>query len=183
MKEIWKDIKGYEELYQVSNFGRIKRISYLHGKSKKYIKKEKIKKAVITIQGYLQVGLSNNGLKHIKVHRLVAETFIPNPNNLPQINHKDGNKQNNNVDNLEWCTCSENIIHAFKNNLKKGKRDEENILSKKVIQYNLNGEKIKEWDSTMQIQRELGINNVSISQCCLNKIKKSHNFIWKYKNE
>ena len=115
MTEVWKDIKGYEGLYQISNLGRVKSLAHLHGKSKKLIRKEKIMQCVIGIKGYLYCGLSKNGLtKRYRVHRLVAEAFIANPNELPQVNHIDGDKLNNSINNLEWVTKGENNRHAIK---------------------------------------------------------------------
>lgn len=109
--EIWKDIKGYEGLYQVSNLGRIKSFS----KRKELIRKPtKNKKR----NGYLEISLfKNNKEKRFKVHRLVAEAFIPNPENKEEVNHIDGNKSNNNKNNLEWVTDKENKEHAWKNGL------------------------------------------------------------------
>jgi len=105
MEEIWKDIKDYEGLYQVSNFGRVKSIY-------------RIRIQHINEFGYYRIVLSKNSkLKTFSTHRLIAEVFLENPNNLPEINHKDGNKQNNCVSNLEWCTSSYNQIHAFKTGL------------------------------------------------------------------
>lgn len=107
-QEIWKPIQGYEDLYEVSNLGRVRRTELLtfwkhNGK-----------------QPYYMVGLSKNSKsKKCLVHRLVAEAFIPNPSNLPQVNHKDGNVHNNSVDNLEWCTNAENTKHAYENYLRK----------------------------------------------------------------
>ena len=98
MKEIWKDIKGYEGLYQISNFGNIKSL-----------RTNKLVKAFKNTKGYCQVSLWNNNVKKMfVVHRLVAQEFIPNPNNLLQVNHKDEDKKNNNVDNLEWCSVKYN---------------------------------------------------------------------------
>ena len=105
MKEIWKDIKGYEGIYQVSNFGRIKS-SY----TKRILKGGKNK------AGYLLVGLYKQGvLSRKSIHRLVAEAFIPNPDNKPEVNHIDENKTNNMVSNLEWMTAKENINHGTRN--------------------------------------------------------------------
>lgn len=117
--EVWKDVVGYEGLYQVSNKGRVKRLINFDSKlsySKKELteRKEKILKEECS-NGYLRVTLTKNKkYKHFKVHRLVAEAFIPNPNNLPQINHKDINRKNNNVSNLEWCTAKYNMNYGKK---------------------------------------------------------------------
>lgn len=118
--EIWKPIKGYEGIYEVSNLGRIKSLErkvyadFKFGKTRTY--KERILKPGI-VNGYQQVKLRDNSNKIVYVHRLVAETFINNPNNYKTINHIDGNKQNNCVDNLEWCTQKENVRHAWETGL------------------------------------------------------------------
>ena len=125
MKEIWKDIKDYEGLYQISNYGRIKSLSrkvfrYNHIAKRKIeiVYKEKIRKTRIDKDGYYIINLhKNNIMKTYKVHRLVGENFIENKENKPYINHKDGNKLNNNILNLEWCTAKENVIHAWKTGL------------------------------------------------------------------
>jgi hypothetical protein len=115
MYEIWKDIEGYEGLYQVSTFGNIKSLP----KRKGFLfTKERILKPKLTIKGYLEVTLRKNNYSNYKrINRLVAEAFIPNPENKPEVNHKDGNKQNNNDWNLEWNTNQENKSHAVKNKL------------------------------------------------------------------
>ena len=119
MKKEWKEIKGYEGKYIISNYGEVISLPRLkqNNSKKQYVEPKELSKNINSTNGYVYVFLCNNGkYRNIRVHRLVAEAFIPNPNNLPQINHKDGNKQNNKVDNLEWCTCQENIRHAIKNN-------------------------------------------------------------------
>jgi len=171
LKEIWKDIAGYEGLYQVSNLGRIKSLNNT----------DKILNSNIKQSGYIGCALSKNGIvKHYRVHRLVAEAFIPNTKNKPQVNHINGDKTDNNVNNLEWCTARENINHSFRAGLSKGRRDAQNVLSKKIRQYSLDGVFIKEWESAMQIQRELGFNNSAISACCLNKHKQAYGYIWRH---
>ena len=113
--EVWKDINGYETIYMVSNHGRVKTLG--HNNNKYHLKKEKIR-IPSARNGYLGVILCKEGItKMFSSHRLVAEYFIPNPNNLPFVNHKDGNKLNNHYTNLEWCTCSENMKHAYDNGL------------------------------------------------------------------
>ena len=114
-QEIWKDIKGWEGAYQVSNLGRVKSLPRWHDAIHPYISKEKILKPRTSgaQREYLAVILHNNGVrKQIKVHRLVAEAFIPNPNGYLEINHKDENKGNNRVDNLEWCTRYYNVNYG-----------------------------------------------------------------------
>ena len=106
-QEIWKDINGYDGFYRISNLGRVKSARY-----NRYLK------LFFNKKGYARINLNKKGkLKTYRVHRLVAQAFIPNPNNKPQVNHKDGNKRNNCVDNLEWVTNEENYEHAIKNNL------------------------------------------------------------------
>ena len=116
MQEIWKDIKGYEGLYQVSNLGRVKRLSTtLIRKDGRYVHfKEHFVVCNIAKMGYYMLDLHRYGSKRKRVylHRVIAEAFIPNPDNLPCINHKDENKLNNNVDNLEWCTYAYNLTYG-----------------------------------------------------------------------
>lgn len=120
MEDFWKDIEGFEGLYQISNLGRVKSLSRMkkskHGTM--YMIKEKFLIHRKDKYGYFKLILSNNGKQFNKFsHRLVAESFIPNINNKPCVNHIDGNKQNNSVENLEWCTNKENTQHALKTGL------------------------------------------------------------------
>lgn len=121
MNEEWKDIIGYENMYQISNTGQVRSVDRIVFAGKHYVPtriKGCIIKTRISKNGYVMVTLSNKSkTKHLYVHRLVAEAFIPNPDNKREVNHKDTNKLNNNVNNLEWTTSSENKIHAHKNGL------------------------------------------------------------------
>ena len=165
IKEYWKPVVGYEGLYMVSNWGRVKSMNYNHSG------KERILKLIPNRYGYLYVNLYKNNIKKkYLVHRLVAEAFIDNPDNLPQVNHRDENKLNNNVDNLEWCTNEYNINYGTRNER----------CSKPVLQYTLDGEFVREWPSTMECERN-GFNRGNIWMCCQGKLKKYKGYIWKFK--
>ena len=165
--EIWCSIKGFEGLYEVSDKGRVKSIGY---------GKERILKPGRNKDGYLLVSLYKNIEKICYVHRLVAQTFIPNPNNLPQVNHKDENKTNNSVQNLEWCDRKYNVNYGTRNQMVSMK------LSKPILQFTKSGEFVKEWKSATDVQRNLGYSNQHISSCCKGKLKSAYNFIWKFKD-
>jgi hypothetical protein len=123
MQEIWKDIKDYEGLYQISNLGKIK--SLARKTNNQFCKEDIILKLWLSPTGYLVINLHKNGkMKYFTVHRLVLKNFVSNPLNKLEINHKDGNKQNNNLNNLEWATSSENHKHAFKLNLMDNKGEQ-----------------------------------------------------------
>ena len=135
--------------------------------------------------GYSRVFLRKNGKYHTKkVHRLVAQAFIDNPNNKPQINHLDGNKKNNSVVNLEWCTQGENEEHKYRvlkiKHPQKGKFGILNKSSKKVIQYTLENKFVKIWDCILDVKRNLKIDNSSIVKVCKLKYKSAGGFIWRY---
>jgi len=169
--EIWKEIPWYEWLYQVSNLGNVKSLKFW---------KEKLLSSFIN-KKYLTVNLNR---KQKAIHRLVAITFIPNPENKPQVNHIDWNKLNNCVDNLEWCTQSENIQYYWNiykiNHPNKWKFWKHNRHSKKVNQFDLKWNFIKTWDSIMDIKRELWLNQANISHCCLWKYQTAYWFKWNF---
>lgn len=175
MEEIWKDIKGYEGLYQVSNLGNVKRL-----KSKYVLEERLVRKEMQPIYKYYSVLLSKHGNgKHYFIHRLVAQEFLPNENNYPCVNHKDGNKTNNNVENLEWCTYKYNYEEAKRIGLLKEPKDYGRTRS--VVQYDLNDNYIKTWDSFADIKRELGFHIQNIWKCCKNRRTQAHGYVWKYK--
>lgn len=172
-EEIWKDIPQYEGLYMASNLGRIKSLPKNHH-STLILKNKKTK------DGYYETSLSKNGkAKFIRTHRLIAFTFIPNIENKPQINHIDGNKLNNNVNNLEWCTVQENKEHAIRTGLQNfnGKN---NPKAKSVLQYDLKGNFIKRYDTLREAMKETNVLESKISLVCNKHRKNAGGFIWKF---
>lgn len=126
MTEIWKDVVGYEGLYQVSNLGRVKSLPKNAGFRKQAEKQSAI---FMDRQGYCKVNLyKNNAHRQCYVHILVATAFLPNNENKPQVNHIDGDKSNNCVENLEWCTAKENVIHSYTIGLKSGKKGKDHPM-------------------------------------------------------
>ena len=171
--ETWKSIAGFEGLYEVSNQGRVKSLKY---------GKERILKPRKNACGYLHVGLHKDGHeKTVKIHRLVAEAFIPNPNNLETVNHKDEVKTNNVADNLEWMSQKDNnnygsrTIRAAKANINHPS------FSKKVQMFDKKtGELLATFPSTMEAERVTGIDHSHIPTCCKGKYKSAGGYIWRY---
>lgn len=188
MKEIWKDIKNYEDYYQISNLGRIKskdRISR-NGKGK-YIIKGKLLKNADNGLGYKSVYLRKNGIskKHY-VHRLVAQAFIKNLENKPYINHIDCNPSNNVYKNLEWCTPKENTEYMFKKNRQnrgnqwfEKQKKYRDLQKKKVVQMDINNRIIKIYGSINETKL-YGFNPGGVCECCNKKRRLHHGFIWRY---
>jgi len=183
--ENWKDVVGYEGVYQVSDQGRIKRVGTYRNQTGKEWESNFILSPGTKENGYKYVQLcKENRVKPKHVHRLVAEAFIDNPNNSPIVNHIDGNKANNNVSNLEWATYTENNVHSIEklNRASKNKRG-----SKPVIQFDLQGNFIKEYPSYREALRQTGI--MAIDVVCRGERHKGRKqstaggFIWKYKED
>ena len=137
---------------------------------------ERILRPATDKNGYLYVDLYKDGKrKTYKVHRLVAQAFIPNPHSLPEVNHKNEDKTDNRVENLEWCTQEYNINYGTRN-VKVAKS-----MSKPVLQYTVDGELVREWKSTAEAEQQVGFSHQNISSCCLGKAKTYKGYIWKYK--
>lgn len=165
MQEIWKDIPDYEGIYQISNFGKIRSC-----------KNNKIRKQIKQRSGYMRIILTKNSKQRAtSVHILVAKCFVKNQNGYRYVNHIDGDKTNNNADNLEWVTASQNMQHAFKNGLAKT-----HPWSVKVAQYSVDGKLIKTWNRMADITRFLNCHHSQISDCCRGKQNTCKGYIWKY---
>lgn len=159
-REEWRPIDGFPN-YQVSNKGRVMNL-----------KSGRVLKPRVDGHNYEYVALYKSGKpKDYRIHRLTAEAFIPNINNLPQVDHRDENKRNNDVSNLRWVTISENIKHSAHQRYCR------------INQLSLNGELVKTWDSSEQIKRNLGYSNSSIIQCCKGKFKQAYGYRWEYVNQ
>lgn len=175
MIEIWKDIKGYENIYQVSNLGRVKSLKF---------GKEKILKPRLKCDGYVDVHLSSKDKDQSpKIHRLVAEAFIPIPEELKkwygtqylQVNHKDENKTNNCVENLEWCSAQYNSMWGTKRERHKEK------IKKSVMQYDMDGTFIKRWNSIKDATYSIvGHKSGRIVDCLKGRCASAYGYMWKY---
>lgn len=183
--EIWKDIQGYEGLYQVSNLGRIKSLDryvvrHRKGTTFKALIKGKFPSISLTKDGYEKVTLCNKEKTiTFRVHRLVAETFIPNPLNLPHVNHKDENKRNNHVENLEFCSIKYNCNYGNRNKKISSSRINDPSLSYKIYQYTLDKKLIKIWPSLCECERN-GFHRCNIARVCNGEYKQHKGYIWSY---
>ena len=184
MEEVWKDIEGYEGIYQVSSLGRVRSLDRVIVKphprntsmSMSFVKKSRILKQKQDRSGYCRVMLYDNFHQPIQylVHRLVAIAFLSNQDNLPFVNHKDEKPQNNHVDNLEWCTCKYNNTYGTAR-IRGGRNH-----WVPVVQMSLNGEVIKVWPSVVEAEKGTSIPSTSIVKVCRGKRKYSGGFRWRY---
>lgn len=173
LKEEWKPIPGYEGLYEISNYGRVK--------SYQYVKTDKTNERILIpskqLTGYVSVSLyKDRKMKTVHVHRLVAENFIPNPDNLPVVNHKDEIRSNNYVENLEWCTHAYNLSYGT---------TRERIAEKNrkpILQLDKEGNVIKKWPSISEAAESLGYiaSNSHIIDCLKGRHKTAHGYGWRY---
>lgn len=195
MKEIWRDIKDYEGLYQVSNLGRVRSLDHYvkyKGNSIRLVQGT-IMKLKLNRYGYLEVSLCKNGKhKSYIIHRLVAMTFPDlvnwieeakgKPFNKIDVNHKDENKLNNCVTNLEWCTKGYNIRYGTGIKRRSVTQKKTMPTIKPVLQYTLDMVLIKEYPSIREAERQTGIYNQNIIRCCKGKVKSAGGYIWRYKD-
>lgn len=173
MEEIWKNVNGFEGIYEVNNVGIVRTV-----------KSGFLRKLQLAPNGYYSVTLKLNGKSYRKdVHRIVALAFLPQIEGKNWVNHIDNNKLNNNIDNLEWCTPKENMLHCMKN----GRFRPENGLKKAiennkktVYQYSKDGELINIFNSMNDAVRETNTQQSQISRCCNNKSKTANGYIWRF---
>ena len=185
MKETWKNVRGYEGLYQVSNLGRVKSLDRVSDDGK--IRHGRIISTKQNNRGYLQVHLYRNGSCKMKLlHRLVAEAFIQNLDSLPQVNHKDENKSNNYASNLEWCTNLYNRRYGTGYQRSVEGHDYKRLSEfnkKPVIQYDLKMNEICRWPSVLEAVKSVGKDHRSssyISRACSGKRNQAYGYVWRY---
>ncbi len=177
--EVWKDIKGYEGLYQVSSLGRVKSLSRVVVKSngRNNSVKGRILKSY-SCRGYRYVDICKNGIyKKCKIHRLVAEAFLPNPDNLPQVNHKDETLDNNKVENLEWCTPKYNINYGTAKERMRDSHIKQN--GHKIAMYDFSGRLIKIYTCTKDVELD-GLDRRAVDRVCKGIVYKHKGYRFSY---
>jgi len=176
-EEVWKGVKGWEDRYQVSNCGRVKSLErvtvYKNGRKRKF--PSKILNPGIESSGY-RIAILQNGIKKksVRVHRLVAEAFLDNPNNYPEVNHKDENKLNNHISNLEWMTFKENINYGtgIERRAKKG--------GKPIAKLDMEGNVLKVYSSVTEAEEVDGYNRSNTSNAAKGNLKQAYGYKWEY---
>lgn len=180
----WKKIDNFDN-YEVSELGIVRSVdtTVVCKNNRKLPLKGKVLHQYLNRKGYLTVNIRSNSGKYYKmsVHRLVANAFIPNPDNLMCVNHKDENKSNNRVSNLEWCTNNYNINYGTRNKRISKSNINNTKTSKEIIQMDINNNILRVWPSMNQIKRELNYSPGSVYNCCKGIYKKAYGFIWRYK--
>lgn len=182
-EEIWKPIKGYEGIYEVSSYGRVRSLDrYIRKGNRPYCIKGRILKNIKGAYCYVNLHNEDGTAKKYKVHRLVADVFVPNPCNLPQVNHKNENKMDNRAINLEWVTAQQNCNHGTRN-----QRMSEALKiqprCKEVEQLTLDYQHINTFPSIKGAARLTGIDHTCISLCCRGKTKSAGGYRWKFKEQ
>lgn len=189
MTELWKDVVGYEGLYQVSNMGRVRSVDHetetaRNGVTFVVSKKGKVLTPVTRQHGYLGVmlygrgGHARRGFRTFSVHRLVAEAFVENPHGYAEVNHLDECKTNNRADNLEWCDRTHNIRYGT--GIERGHKKIGEARRRPVIQMDMQGNVIREWESLTDVERKTGMSKSSICNCCRKKNGYSHAYGYKW---
>jgi hypothetical protein len=186
MIEVWKAVVGFEGFYEVSNLARVKSLERwedrqsIGGVLYKFLRKELIRKQILGQYGYLRIILRKEGKStYCSIHRLIADAFIDNPWNKPYVNHINGIKHDNRIENLEWCTAKENSLHSFSNGLQVMPKGAENSRSIPISQFTNEGRWVRDWAGATEVQRETGFHQATISACIKGKGKTAHGFIWK----
>lgn len=181
--EIWKDIEGYEGQYQISSLGRVKSLERItRFKNRDSIRKEpeKILAYKKHHKGYVKAQLRKRDiLKSYFVHRLVAQAFLPNTENKETVNHKDGDKLNNTIENLEWMSNTENMQHAYRTGIRDNKKLHEK-QKKPVAQYTKDGQLVAKYPSIDDAVKATGFRQSGISSCCLGRYKSTFGYVFKF---
>lgn len=189
--ELWKDVEGFGDMYQVSNKGRVKSLdrAVKQRNGSVQIKRGRVMSQTKNHKGYPLISFSKDNKRYSRaVHRLVAIAFVENPEGKPQVNHIDGDKTNNNSDNLEWVTASENVVHALESglmtpcikNAKRASNIAREVNKKRVSQYGLDGLYIETFESLIEAERKTNVSRKRISEAVRGRQKTAGGYVWKY---